>query len=497
MLRYQALGPGEEAFALGIQAPEASPRVLYGPRSRAMWPRLGRVATLMLTDVTAVATSLVVAYLLWVRPELHQRLGLYMQIAPLLIVFPLSYMAGGLYPGFGLGAAETLRRLFNYTSICFLTLTAASVVARQGPRYSRAAFAIAWVVALATVPLFRYLVLSVARSFRWWSELAVVVGSRDQAELTIRSVGDAFSLGYKVVGVLLPQDYGSVSRVHSVPVLGGIDVAPRLHKQGVTTALVWDSPKASATLASLLNCFPHVVLIRDDSLLPIEQIRVRNLGGTLGIELSNQLLRRRSRVIKRAIDLILSSLALILAAPVTVICGLLVKLASPGPMFFIQQRVGLNGKPVRIFKLRTMHRDAEHYLKEILAAEPELRRQWHQNVKLKCDPRVIPFVGTLLRRLSIDELPQLWNVLKGDLSLVGPRPFPEYHTAMLPPAFRHLRCSVAPGVTGMWQVMARGDGGLADQIRYDTYYIRNWSLCFDLYLLARTAFAVASGRGAH
>jgi lipopolysaccharide/colanic/teichoic acid biosynthesis glycosyltransferase len=176
---------------------------------------------------------------------------------------------------------------------------------------------------------------------------------------------------------------------------------------------------------------------------------------------------------------------------------LLIKLVSAGPVFFLQEREGLGGRKFKVCKLRTMHADAEARLGELIAGNPELRRQWERNAKLRPDPRLIPIVGTLLRRLSLDELPQLWNVLVGDMSLVGPRPFPDNHLAMLSPGFKELRNAVRPGITGLWQVMARSNGRIEEQVRFDTYYIRNWSLWLDLYILARTVTAVLTARGAY
>jgi lipopolysaccharide/colanic/teichoic acid biosynthesis glycosyltransferase len=179
------------------------------------------------------------------------------------------------------------------------------------------------------------------------------------------------------------------------------------------------------------------------------------------------------------------------------LCALLIKLASPGPVFFRQEREGLDGQTFRVWKLRTMHPNADKRLAELLEQDPELREQWLRNAKLPSDPRLIPMVGPLLRRLSLDELPQLWNVIIGEMSLVGPRPFPQYHLALLSPECKKLRTAVRPGLTGLWQVMVRSNGNIEEQERFDTYYIRNWSLWLDIYILARTGTAVLMARGAY
>jgi lipopolysaccharide/colanic/teichoic acid biosynthesis glycosyltransferase len=230
------------------------------------------------------------------------------------------------------------------------------------------------------------------------------------------------------------------------------------------------------------------VLLRDWKSLPIEQARLRNLGGVLGIDLPGNLLNRRNQAVKRAIDLVAGTILSLIALPVILFFGVLVKLISPGPMFFIQQREGLGGAALRIWKLRTMHPQAEERLAAYLKTNPELQREWQRSVKLVNNPRIIPVIGRFMRRLSIDELPQLFKV--------GPRPFPEYHLSRFDKDFRNLRRAVRPGLTGMWQVMVRSSGNLEQQEMYDTYYIRNWSLWLDIYLLGRTVFTLITGRGA-
>jgi lipopolysaccharide/colanic/teichoic acid biosynthesis glycosyltransferase len=144
-----------------------------------------------------------------------------------------------------------------------------------------------------------------------------------------------------------------------------------------------------------------------------------------------------------------------------------------------------------------MYPDAEQVLARHLAENPRDRDHWYRFFKLEHDPRILPGVGHLLRKTSLDELPQLWNILKGEMSLVGPRPFPGYHMDSFGAQFRELRQSVPPGLTGFWQVSERSDADLKMQEHLDTYYIRNWSLWLDAYILVRTVKTVLAPRGAY
>jgi Undecaprenyl-phosphate galactose phosphotransferase WbaP len=449
------------------------------------------------SDLTAILASWSIGYLAWARLELNQPASLYLTALPLLVLFCLFYAASGLYPGLGLGNGETIKRLCYSTSVSFLMVAAACFALKADLGYSRVAFVIAWALGLILVPVFRFLTAAIASRFRWWPEPAVIFGSLPQIKVILRAAKQAGFLGYTIVGALCPDTRLRGHSCGSVPILGGLDLVPQLSSFGVCTVLALESPSTVPRLATIQEHTLRLVCISNKQHLPVEHVRVRWLGQNLGLEYTNHLLRLSNRLIKRSLDLALATVALVVTAPLILVAGGLIKLVSPGPVFFRQQRQGLRARRFTVWKLRTMYPDAEARLGNVLATNSELKAEWEQNAKLREDPRVIPFCGRFLRRFSVDELPQLWNVLAGDMSLVGPRPLPTYHLEMLAPECRRLRSVVRPGLTGMWQVMVRGDGDLRDHERFDPYYVRNWSIWLDLYLLARTVMAVVLGRGAY
>ena len=240
----------------------------------------------------------------------------------------------------------------------------------------------------------------------------------------------------------------------------------------------------------------EVLLLEDVHDLQSLWLRTRMLGFAVGIEIRRDLWVRHKRLIKRLMDVVFAVPLAVLAWPIIAILGLAIKIVDPGPAFYIQERIGRNGKTLQTLKLRTMYADAEQRLDEHLRTNPQARVEWERYFKLSDDPRVLPIIGHFMRRTSLDELPQLWNVIRGDMALVGPRPFPAYHMESFDREFRMTRASVFPGITGMWQVSSRSDGDLEVQRAQDLFYIRNWCIWLDIYILLQTVVVVLSGRGA-
>jgi Undecaprenyl-phosphate galactose phosphotransferase WbaP len=253
--------------------------------------------------------------------------------------------------------------------------------------------------------------------------------------------------------------------------------------------------KLLALLESHAGTFPNVLIVPDLGGVSSLGIEAKDLCRQLTLEVRRNLLMPSAQVTKRVVDLVVGALAGVAALPLFAILYVLLKIDSRGPALYSHVRIGRGGRTFRLWKFRSMVHNANEVLQEYLDLHPELVREWERDHKLKNDPRVTR-LGRILRKTSLDELPQLWNVLKGDMSLVGPRPIvqaemPKYGSGFL------LYTQVLPGITGLWQVSGRNDTSYTERVALDSYYVRNWSPWFDLYLLGKTVKVVLAGEGAY
>lgn len=214
-----------------------------------------------------------------------------------------------------------------------------------------------------------------------------------------------------------------------------------------------------------------------------------------GTDATHPVFHRGALFVKRTVDIIGSFCAVVLLAPVWIILAIAIKLSSKGPVFFVQDRVGQRGQWVRTLKFRTMVLDADRKLEELLASDPEARKEYEHYHKLKSDPRVTR-IGEFLRKHSLDELPQFLNVLAGSMSLVGPRGYLPSEVLKMKDTNRMIQIvQVKPGITGFWQVGGRSNVSFEERLDMDVFYIKHWSLGMDFYLLINTVWIVLFGRG--
>jgi lipopolysaccharide/colanic/teichoic acid biosynthesis glycosyltransferase len=291
---------------------------------------------------------------------------------------------------------------------------------------------------------------------------------------------------------------GKFAEVDGVPLVGDLSLAPVLAQRlNIPYAVVAmpgvESQKLVQIVERIGGKFSHLLIIPDLFGFATMGVPAKSLGGILGVEVRQQLLLPGPRLAKRCIDVFLTVLGGIFVLPFLALIALLIKLDSKGPVFYKQNRLGKDGTYFSAYKFRSMHGDGEARLKAVLDADPALRAEYDIYHKLRKDPRVTR-IGRVLRKFSLDEFPQLLNVLKGDMSLVGPRPYLERELTDMG-GQEKIVLRAPPGMTGMWQVSDRNAMPFAQRVQIDVYYVRNWSPWLDIHILAKTFGVVVKGSG--
>jgi Undecaprenyl-phosphate galactose phosphotransferase WbaP len=420
-------------------------------------------------------------------------------IAPWMGYFVVGWLAGSAItrrlPGWGLGAVEELRRTVLLLSGVFSVAVAVLFLTKAADATSRFTLTTGFLFSLPLVPLHRLQMKRMLIRRGTWGAPTVIYGDERTATRVVEALHEERGLGYTPRGVFMNPVSPPPHTVAGLPVLGVADQ----HAPDASVAVVcmgaFPRDRFAEMVESSLSVYRRVLVIPDLFEAPSLWARPRDLMGMLGIEIPSNLLDPLARVLKRGADLLFVAALAPLWAPLSALLGLLVWLEDRADPLFLQERVGRDGHRFMTWKFRTMHPDAEGILQQQLEQDQALRDEWLANFKLRHDPRVTR-IGAFLRRTSLDELPQLVNVLRGEMALVGPRPLPAYHYEELPERVRKLRDRVRPGVTGLWQVSGRSEAGHAGMSRWDAYYVRNWSIWLDIVIFVRTVRTVVTGHGA-
>lgn len=437
----------------------------------------------------------------WVRLLFNGQFhpSLYWRLWPIVGIFMVAYALANLYPGIAMSPVEELRRLTLTTTLLYLLLGSAIFLFREVELYSRAAFLMAWLLSLLFVIIGRYGIRALCARQSWWGYPVVVMGAGKTGEMVIRTLQRQPSLGLKPIAVL-DDDVTKHGTLAGVPVVGNLAMGPTLaHELKIPYAIVAMPGVAHYRLSPLLErygrTFPHLMIIPDLFGMASLWVAAKDLGGVLGLEVRQQLFLPGPRLLKATLDKGLVLLIGLLALPFIGLISLLIVCDSSGPIFYRQTRIGQGGRLFKAWKFRSMVVNADRALQRYLAVHPEQQASWDKDHKLKQDPRITR-IGRLLRRTSLDELPQLWNVLRGEMSMVGPRPIVQDEVWRYGDKF-DLYLQVLPGLTGLWQVSGRNNVTYEERVNFDAYYVRNWSVWLDIYILICTIKVVLAGDGAY
>jgi Undecaprenyl-phosphate galactose phosphotransferase WbaP len=417
---------------------------------------------------------------------------------PYLPIFIIIFQIFRLYPGISLAPAEELK---NFT-VSSLFAHGGIIVSRYIEDREFGAISVAFIISFVTscyiLMVCRSCTHSILKRLKLKGIPAVIFGAGPVGRLVVDRLLINRRMGYVPV-LILDDNPASGNSYHGIPIIHDTGLGPEIVrrfniKMAIAAMPELDPAKTARLIKNSISSFRYSVLIPDFSSVANIWMSVRDFDGVLGLATSHRLKMPWNLGIKRFIDLFIVITGGIIILPCLLFIAFLIKITTPGPVLYKHKRIGLNGKILEVYKFRSMVTDSAERLKKLLE-DPDIRSEWEAGHKLREDPRITS-IGRFLRRTSFDEFPQIINVLKGEMSLVGPRPVTEDEVKKYGDDFSRI-FSVKPGMTGLWQVSGRSDTDYRDRVIYDTYYLQSWSLWLDLWVLYKTSGVVLKGKGAY
>ena len=396
---------------------------------------------------------------------------------------------------------DTMKNLFRSITIGVVVSIVLMYTGHVTNDVSRLFVAFAYILILLSVLSERFVMGKILSKAGYLVTPVLLVGAGKTAELVKRSLDRMPIATYKIIGYV-DDNPKSSSIAKEYPCLGAFsDVEDVIKDTGVQTVLICAPGLEPKKLVSLINqlqlLVKRVAFVPELFGLPASNITARGMMEEQAVVLrvQNNLARKSNRIMKRIFDIVATVCGGILILPIFAIIAVLIYLDSPGPIVFGHNRVGQGGKEFSCYKFRSMVPNAQEALELYLKENPEAREEWEREFKLKDDPRVTR-IGKFLRKTSLDELPQLWNVLVGDMSLVGPRPIVRDEIVKYGDYINDFYL-VPPGITGVWQVSGRSDTTYEERVLMDSWYVHNWSVWIDIVYLLKTVLVVYKAKGAY
>ncbi len=456
---------------------------------------LGMLASDLLGILVAVALASLVRGMLVSDPLAP---GSYVWWLPMyLTVFILSAALRGLYPAVGMSIVEQFRNLTIATSILFLVIIGCTFFFKVSEDFSRLLLGLSWLFCLVIVPFNRTVVRHWMAKVKLWGEPVAVIGYATEINRLV-----SYFKCYPKIGLCPKVMITMPDKIADLDIGACARLGQRLKRLKnstfIKTILVsYDQLENTALIREICSIvFERVILIANsDSKINLCGMDVRQYGNLFTFEIHHSLLEHSAQLQKRTMDICIAGLILLLLSPLMMLISVLIVLESPGGMFYRQRRLGKGGQEFDMLKFRTMCQDADAVLYTYLAQNPARQHEWDQYQKLQNDPR-ITHVGRLLRRLSLDELPQFWNVLIGEMSIVGPRPIMLNQRDLYGENYKYY-IRVVPGITGLWQISGRNYTTFADRTKFDMEYVSNWSTWEDIHIIIRTAWILLRREGAY
>lgn len=456
------------------------------------------VAWLVLSDLICLYISLLIAIIIWRQVRTDFSIYAYVSaILPVALCLILVYSIMGLYPGTGLGPVEELRRLAICTTVVCLFLIALTFYTRVTTQWSRAIIGLTWSLLFFGMPISRKLFRRLAVRLKIWGEPVVVIGDLDSATKVTEAFRNHPLIGFWPVLCVTTDTISNIFPHLASPPKE--EWSENILFRDADILILTLGDKQLSTVKDVLldrsHSFRRIICIFDEDNLGSVWFTNLHLIEFFGLEVLHQWNHPINRVLKRLLDLGLIVICIPLLIPLFIIIGIAIYIDNPGAIFYSQKRIGFKGKEFRIWKFRSMISNAEELLGEKINSSPDFQREWSDSFKLRDDPR-ITFVGKILRSTSLDELPQIWNVLRGEMSIIGPRPIVNEEIPLYGDEFEIFN-RVIPGITGLWQISGRNDLPYRERINLDVYYLQNWSIWLDIHILMHTVLTVMQRRGAY
>jgi undecaprenyl-phosphate galactose phosphotransferase len=448
---------------------------------------------LLLCDVIVLIIGFVIAYLLRTRilsiffNDIAEPLPFQVFVSRfyLLVPYLLVFIYEGLYSK-RLEFWEETRRLWK-SNVIATALVMIILYITRGFIVSRAIVILVFVFNFILLPLQKNFIKRLLYKMHLWTKNFLIIGTEDTSIKLNQQFNRHLILGYKSTAFIDSQNINSIiidDFLNNKKVDGII-----IDAQGIKQEQILEIYETAEGRIEDFFVLPGL------SQLQTAGVEMEQLETVILMKFRYNLLRSESRIAKRIFDLIVAGLSFLICIPLIFFAALLIKLTSKGPIFYKQERLGKDKILFPCYKFRTMYLDGNERLQKILKSSPEIKLEWEKFMKIANDPRVT-LLGKFLRRTSIDELPQLWNVIKGEMSLVGPRPY-------LPREVKNLEkrmgiiTKVKPGITGLWQVSGRSQLSFDERLTLDEYYVKNWSLWSDIVIIVKTLKVFFKAEGAY
>jgi len=461
--------------------------------------KIFKIILLLISDLTFISLSILLGFYFYKVSNIDYSIIKIYDYFPIIFFSPIIFFLFGLYTTVCYNLIVESKKIIYSILVIFTFFATYTFLLKQTQDFSRLFFLFSLIISILILPLLRYLIRLILGKINFFRTNVIIFGAGNTGQKIYHLLNNNRYIGLRPV-LFFDKRAKQINKVDNLDILEGIENAAEYidkfqARYGILAIPSLSTDEKRKIIDLYADRFRQFIII--PNLYGISSLWIDSIdfAGQLGLQIKHKLILKRYKFLKITFDFLISFFGLLFISPLLLVISILIKLSSKGPMIYSHERYGYKGKTFPAYKFRSMVKDADKILHDYLSKHPKERKEWEEDQKLKNDPRVT-WIGNLLRKTSLDELPQLFNVLKGEMSLVGPRPIVKNEIKKYGHNY-FLYKRVRPGITGLWQVSGRNNTTYKERIDYDCYYVRNWSLSLDLYLLFRTVKVVLFREGAY